>query len=59
MSNEITGPTRQQIELLAYEFYVARGREAGHEVEDWLNAEAELNIDFKFAPSIETHTTKR
>ena len=26
----------------AYELYVARGREDGHDVEDWLQAEREL-----------------
>ena len=27
----------------AYELYQARGGEPGHELEDWLNAEQELN----------------
>jgi Protein of unknown function (DUF2934) len=33
---------REQIRRRAYEFYERRGREDGHEVEDWLQAEAEL-----------------
>jgi hypothetical protein len=32
----------EQIRRRAYELYERRGREAGHETEDWLRAEAEL-----------------
>ena len=31
-----------QIRLRAYELYVARGREDGHEQEDWLRAREEI-----------------
>ena len=31
-----------QIRLRAHELYEARGREDGHEVEDWLGAEEEI-----------------
>ena len=31
-----------QIRLRAYELYEARGREDGHEQEDWLHAEEEI-----------------
>lgn len=31
-----------QISLRAYELYEARGREDGHDIEDWLQAETEL-----------------
>ncbi len=31
-----------EIRLRAQELYAARGREDGHEVEDWLRAEAEI-----------------
>jgi len=31
-----------QIRLRAYELYEARGREDGHEMEDWLHAEEEI-----------------
>jgi len=31
-----------QIRVRAYELYLERGREPGHETEDWLRAEAEL-----------------
>jgi Protein of unknown function (DUF2934) len=33
-----------QIRLRAYELYVARGREDGHELDDWLRAEEEITI---------------
>lgn len=32
----------QQVRRRAYELYEERGREDGHEVEDWLRAEAEI-----------------
>ena len=33
---------QEEISRRAYELYERRGREAGHETEDWLQAEAEL-----------------
>ena len=33
---------RRQIRLRAYELYVARGREDGHALDDWLRAEEEI-----------------
>jgi Protein of unknown function (DUF2934) len=33
----------EQIRVRAYELYVARGGEDGHDMEDWLQAEAEIN----------------
>jgi len=35
-------PTPEAIRVRAYEIYVARGREPGHEAEDWAQAEREL-----------------
>jgi phage terminase Nu1 subunit (DNA packaging protein) len=35
-------PTKKQIEARAYELYLQRACEDGHDVEDWLNAEKEL-----------------
>jgi Protein of unknown function (DUF2934) len=32
----------EQIRTRAYELYEARGREQGHDLEDWLEAEAEI-----------------
>lgn len=37
-------PTREQITIRAYELFLARGGEPGHEVEDWLAAERELCV---------------
>jgi hypothetical protein len=31
-----------QIRLRAFQLYEARGREDGHEIDDWLRAEAEI-----------------
>ncbi len=36
-------PTFEQIAKRSYEIYLARGAQPGHEVEDWLAAEAELS----------------
>jgi len=39
----LCGPAlEEQIRLRAYELYEAHGREDGHEVDDWLQAEAEI-----------------
>ncbi|HXT12606.1 MAG TPA: DUF2934 domain-containing protein [Candidatus Angelobacter sp.] len=35
-------PDRAEVAQRAYELYEARGREPGHELEDWLRAEQEL-----------------
>jgi hypothetical protein len=32
----------EQIRVRAYELYVARGGEDGHDIDDWLQAEAEI-----------------
>ena len=40
---ESVSPTKKQIEARAYELYLQRGCENGHDVEDWLTAEKELN----------------
>jgi len=32
----------EEISARAYELYVARGREEGHDLEDWLQAETEI-----------------
>jgi len=34
--------TEEEIRHRAYELYELRGREDGHDVEDWLEAEAEI-----------------
>jgi hypothetical protein len=35
-------PTHDEIAQLAFGLYESRGREEGHELEDWLRAEQEL-----------------
>jgi hypothetical protein len=35
-------PSREAIVRLAYRFYEARGRQDGHDLDDWLSAEQEL-----------------
>jgi hypothetical protein len=35
-------PTREEIELRAYQIYVERGGAHGQDVEDWIQAEREL-----------------
>ena len=41
-SEEFAIDLEERIRRRAYELYDRRGREPGHEVEDWLQAEAEL-----------------
>ena len=37
-----SAPTREEIELRAYQIYVERGGAHGQDVDDWLRAEREL-----------------
>ncbi|HYX92558.1 MAG TPA: DUF2934 domain-containing protein [Myxococcaceae bacterium] len=37
-------PTHEEIARRAYEIFVARGGEHGHDVDDWLQAERELTL---------------
>jgi hypothetical protein len=41
-SNEPSAPS-EAIAKRAYELYLQRGSESGHELDDWLEAEAELS----------------
>jgi len=41
-SSEAPNDVLEQIARRAYELYEARGREDGHDLEDWLRAEAEI-----------------
>ena len=41
----VSGDLQKQIEQLAFQLYEARGREDGHDIEDWLRAEAVLHRD--------------
>lgn len=40
---EVRVGDEEKTRILAYEFYVQRGMEDGHELEDWLRAEEELS----------------
>ena len=39
-------PTGDKIRFRAYEIYLSRGGEPGHEIEDWLQAEKELKAKY-------------
>jgi hypothetical protein len=41
-SAEAASPSSEEIARRAYEIFLARGGEPGHETEDWLQAEKEL-----------------
>jgi len=41
-SSEVANDVLEQIARRAYEPYVWRGREDGHDLDDWLQAEAEI-----------------
>lgn len=38
------GPNQDQIARRAYELFIDRGGEHGHDMEDWLQAERELRL---------------
>ena len=42
-SNETATPNDDAIAKRAYELYLQRGSVSGHELDDWLEAEAELS----------------
>lgn len=42
-------PTHEEIEVRAYQLYLKHGRLGGHDVEDWLEAEQELNTEQRAA----------
>lgn len=44
-SEEVAIDLEEQIRWRAYELYERRGREHGHEREDWLQAEAEVTAE--------------
>jgi hypothetical protein len=43
-ANQRTESHRLQIEVRAYELFEQRGREDGHDLDDWLQAESEITI---------------
>jgi Protein of unknown function (DUF2934) len=51
ISDDLSQEQLETIRQRAYELYEARGREEGHDVDDWLQAEAEVGVG-------KTHTGK-
>jgi hypothetical protein len=41
-TSAINAPSREEVRLRAYEIYLQRGRLPGNELDDWLQAEREL-----------------
>jgi DUF2934 family protein len=41
------GPTHDQIANRAFEIYISRGREHGHDVGDWFDAERQLKLELQ------------
>jgi hypothetical protein len=41
-TTESTSELQEQVRRRAYELYEQRGRDDGHELEDWLQAESEM-----------------
>jgi hypothetical protein len=44
-------PTREEVELAAYQIYVARGRADGYAEDDWFQAERDLMEEFELEPN--------
>ena len=44
-SSKVAMPTYEAIAKRSYELFLARGGETGHDVEDWLQAEADLRTN--------------
>jgi hypothetical protein len=42
IASDVSEEQLEQIRRRAHELYVARGQEEGHDLEDWLQAEAEI-----------------
>jgi hypothetical protein len=40
--SKATDTRKEDIQFRAYQIYLARNRQAGHELDDWLQAEREL-----------------
>lgn len=44
ISDDLSQEQRERIRQRAYELYEARGREEGHDLDDWFQAEAEVGM---------------
>jgi DUF2934 family protein len=47
VATAVAEPSEQEIAIRAHELFLKRGGEAGHELEDWLQAERELKAQKK------------
>lgn len=58
----LTTPTtplpHEQIAMRAYEKWVKRGRPAGTDVQDWMEAEAELRAEMSRRGSLSAHSRR-
>ena len=60
MRTKVNEPKREAVARVAYELYLRRGGEHGHEVEDWLTAERLLQEEGKRrAQQSKTNGTRR
>ncbi len=46
LSHRRTSPTHDEIAHLAFILYESRGRQDGHDIADWLQAERELGLQY-------------
>lgn len=44
ISDEPSPEQMEKVRQRAYDLYEARGREEGHDIDDWLQAEAEIGV---------------
>ncbi|HKN60451.1 MAG TPA: DUF2934 domain-containing protein [Candidatus Acidoferrales bacterium] len=49
-------PSREEVELRAYEIYIERGAQDGHDAEDWIAAEEELSSPVASEPKTASST---
>ncbi len=52
IARDLAEQQRERIGQRAHELYVARGQEDGHDLEDWLQAEAEIATGKTLAPEL-------
>ena len=59
-SNQTASPDEEAIAKRAYELYLQRGSVSGHELDDWLEAEAELSSEVSMRqPSVQPVVRRR
>jgi hypothetical protein len=61
-TSAVDSPCLEEIRIRAYEIYIERGRQPGHDLNDWLQAEQELEPNVRHAqagPIREAKTSAR